>query len=100
VNAPNFVKLRQIGARGIDLLMSDSTHAMKEGLSKTESEIGSELHEIISKATGRIILSVSSNHIGRIRQIIESGEKLGRTVFLSGRNLSESIHMSRETGYI
>lgn len=100
VNSPNFVKLRQIGARGIDLLMSDSTQSMQEGFGKTEAEIGIDIHDIIAKTTGRLIIATSSSLIGRIRQIIESAEKLGRTVFLDTRRLLENVNLSRELGYL
>lgn len=93
-------KLEQIGARGIDLLMSDSINSMKEGFSKTEAEIGAELHQIISKTEGRIIIAISASLIGRIGQIIESAEKTGRTVFLNGRGIMENVNLGRTLGCI
>lgn len=96
----DMAKLEQIGARGIDLLMSDSTNSMKEGFTKTEAEIGAELHEVIAKTEGRIIIAICSSLIGRMGQIIESAEKTGRTVFLNGRGIMENVNLGQELGLL
>ncbi|MDD2566255.1 MAG: ribonuclease J [Candidatus Gracilibacteria bacterium] len=93
-------KIAEIGARGIDLLMSDSTNSLKEGFTQTEADIGVELHKIISESQGRIVIATFASLIGRIHQIIESAEKTGRTVFLNGRSMVENVRIGRELGYI
>lgn len=62
----NFAKIGQIGLRGINLLLSDSVNSLKEGFTKTEAEIGMDVHEIISQAGGRVIIALSPNLIGRV----------------------------------
>lgn len=99
-NQADFEKIRKIGTRGIDMLMSDSTNSMKEGFAKTEAEIGKELHEIIMKTEGRIIVSMFASLIGRMGQIIGSAEKAGRTVFLNGRSMVENMNIGRNCGFI
>lgn len=99
-NSPDFAKLQQIGARGIDFLMSDSVNSMKEGFTKTEAEIGAEIHEIIEKTEGRIIIAAFSSLVGRIGQVIESAEKTGRNVFVNGRSMMGNINLARELGHI
>ena len=101
IDSPSdLAKLGQIGARGIDLLMSDSTNSMKEGFTKTETEIGAEIHEIIQKTEGRIIIAIPASLIGRIDQVLKSAEKTGRSVFLDNRSMMENATIGRELGFI
>ncbi|MDD2487314.1 MAG: ribonuclease J [Candidatus Gracilibacteria bacterium] len=96
----DLTKIGEIGLRGIDLLLSDSTNSLKEGFTKTEADIGVELHKLISEASGRIIVATFSSLIGRAQQVVESAEKNGRTVFLNGRSMVENMKIGRELGFI
>ncbi|MDD2516198.1 MAG: ribonuclease J [Candidatus Gracilibacteria bacterium] len=96
----NLSKIGEIGSRGIDLLMSDSTNSMREGFTQTEADIGDSLHKVISEAKGRVIIATFSSLIGRMQQIIESAEKTGRSVYLNGRSMVENARIGRELGFI
>jgi len=96
----NLSKIGEIGSRGIDLLMSDSTNSLKEGFTQTEADIGEQLHKIISEAQGRVIIATFSSLIGRIQQIVDSSEKMGRTLFLNGRSMVENVAIGRELGFV
>ena len=53
----NLHKMAEIGSRGVTLLLSDSTNALNEGMSASESRVDEALSEIFTKHKGRIIIA-------------------------------------------
>ncbi len=101
-NAPptDFEKLKEIGSRGILLLMSDSTGAEAEGRSLSEKVICENLEKIFQKAKGRIFASTFASLINRIQDIITLSEKHGRKVVLEGYGMKTNIEIARNLGFI
>ena len=50
----NIHKMASIGKRGVTLLLSDSTNALNEGMSLSESKVDNALREIFAREKGRI----------------------------------------------
>ena len=95
----DFQRIAEIGKRGIDVLMVDSTNALKPGFCKSEADVAARLEEIIEKTKGRLIISSFSSLIGRINQIVNIAAKNNRKVFLSGRSMVENVKIAEELGY-
>ncbi|KKU27310.1 MAG: RNA-metabolising metallo-beta-lactamase [Candidatus Magasanikbacteria bacterium GW2011_GWA2_46_17] len=93
-------RIAQIGAQGVMALMSDSTNASQPGHQLSESEIGTNLDDIIGKAPGRIIIGTFSSLLARIKQIIEISEKLGKVVALDGFSMKSNVEIAKELGYM
>ena len=96
----NFNKLKEIGRRGIHLLISDSTGAEQEGHSLSEQDISTNLEEIFKTTSGRIIAATFSSLINRIQQIITISEKYKRKVCVEGYSMRTNIDISKKLGYI
>lgn len=73
---------------------------MKDGFSKTEALVNKNLQDILSKASGRVIIATPPSLIGRIQQIIDSAESMGKTVFLSGQAMMGDLGIARDLGYL
>ncbi len=93
-------KIARIGSEGVLALMSDSTNASSPGHQMSESEIGTNLEDIISKAPGRIIIGTFASLLTRIKQIIETAEKLGKVVALDGFSMKSNIEIAKGLGYM
>ena len=93
-------KLSRIGAKGVLLAMVDSTNALKPGHTLSESIIERELQKTILDVKGRLIITTFASTIGRLARIIETAEKAGRTVFLSGRSMERNIAIARKLNYL
>ena len=102
VNEPptDFRRLREIGKRGVLLLMSDSTGAEEEGHSLSEKEIFQNLEKIFKEAKGRIIAATFGSLINRIQQLITLSEKYGRKVALDGYTMKINVQICKRLGYI
>jgi ribonuclease J len=80
--------------------MSDSTDAEEEGHSLSESEITTNLEEIIKQAKGRVIAATFASLINRIQQIITISEKYGRKVAIEGYSMRTNVEIVKRLGYI
>jgi len=96
----DFKKLKEIGKRGITLLMSDSTGAEQEGHSLSEKEINKNLEEIFKKTKGRIIVATFSSLINRLQQVVTLSEKYGRKVGVVGHSMKTNIWLSKKLGHL
>lgn len=97
----NIHKMAEIGKKGVKLLMSDSTNAMVEGMSLSESKVDETLSDIFSTyKNNRLIIATFASNIYRLKHIIETCRKNKRKVALFGRSMDVSIDIAIECGYI
>jgi len=96
----DLAKIARIGEQGVLALMSDSTNALQPGTQMSETEIGTNLEDIINKAPGRIIIGTFSSLLSRIKQIIQTAEKLGKVVALDGYSMKSNVAIAKELGYM
>jgi len=91
----DFERLKEIGKRGILLLMSESTGAEEKGHSLSEKTILENLEEIFKKEKGRIIAATFASLINRIQQLITLSEKYGRKVAIEGYSMKTNIEIAQ-----
>ena len=97
----NLAKMAAIGAKGVKLLMSDSTNALSPGISLSESIVDENLGEIFrNNQNNRIILATFASNIYRLQHIIETCRENKRKVALFGRSMDTSIDIAIKCGYI
>ena len=96
----NLYKMAKIGKRGVSLLLSDSTNALNEGFSNSESKVDEALSEIFSKTDGRIIIATFASNIYRLKHIVDTCRRNGRKIAIFGRSMETNIEISIESGYI
>lgn len=94
-------KMAHLGSRGVDLLISDSTNALNEGMSISESKVDSALTDIFDTYTSnRIIIATFASNIYRLKHIVETCFKHNRKICVFGRSMDNNIKISIEGGYI
>ena len=93
-------KIIRIGNNGVDVLLSDSTNALKPGHTISEMVLGETLDEIIRSTQSRILIASFSSLIGRIGQVLQSAKKYDRKVFVSGRSMINNIDIASKLGYL
>ncbi len=81
-------RLGEIGRKGVQLLMCESTNVCRKGYSMSEKSVGRTLDEIIKKhADNRIIVATFASNIHRMQQILDIAEKYKRKVAFTGRSM-------------
>lgn len=96
----NLQKMASIGKRGVTLLLSDSTNALNEGMSLSESRVDHALSEIFKREKGRIIIATFASNIYRLKHIVETCKRNGRKITVFGRSMENNIEISIQGGYI
>jgi ribonuclease J len=90
----------RIGAKGVDLLLSDSTNAEIPGFVTPEREIGPVLERTFGRAKGRIIVASFASHVHRVQQVFDAAHVHGRKVALIGRSMVRNMGIARDLGLL
>lgn len=94
-------KMACLGEEGVDLLIGDSTNALNEGFSTSESVVDETLGEMFDKCkTNRIIIATFASNIYRVKHIFETCYKHNRKICIFGRSMENNINISINNGYI
>jgi ribonuclease J len=93
-------KLAEYGKQGVVLLLADSTYAEIPGYTPSEQLVGEALRNIMSTASGRVIVTTFASLIARIQQVIDGAEATGRRVFVTGRSMENNVQMAFDLGYL
>ncbi|MEK7864117.1 MAG: ribonuclease J, partial [Chloroflexota bacterium] len=96
----DFARLAAIAAKGVLLLMSDSTRAEVAGYTPSERHVGEIFDGIMARAPGRVITTTFASNISRIKQIIEIASVWGRRTAIIGRSMDNYTKTARDLGYL
>ena len=96
----DFGAIAKYGAKGIDLLLSESTNVEKEGYSVSETTIGAEFDKMFTATNKRIIIATFASNLHRLQQAVNSAVKCNRKVAVVGRSMANTIKIGYELGYI
>ena len=93
-------KLAAIGAKGVRLLLSDSTNVDRSGFSPSERSIFEKLDQIFRQTENRLFLCTFSSSLHRIQQFIDLAVCHRRLVAITGRSMISNIRTASELGYL
>jgi len=81
-------------------MAADSTNTTRPGWSDSETTVRENLREIVSQATGRLIMGTFASLVDRVIYVIQEAEKMGKKVIIDGRGMRESIEIATELGRV
>ena len=87
-------KMAELGKKGVTLLLSDSTNALSEGFSKSESSVDGTLNDIVARHHGRVIIATIASNIYRIKHIVETCKQYNRKIVVFGRSMENAIELA------
>lgn len=96
----NIHKMASIGSKGVSLLLSDSTNALNDGMSVSESKVDAALSHIFMKHNTRIIIATFASNIYRLKHIVDTCKRNNRKIAIFGRSMENNIEISLNSGYI
>ncbi len=96
----DLAKLTELSARGVDLLLSDSTNAERPGWTPSESVIGPAFDEVFAKAKGRVIVATFASLISRVQQVADAAAKHGRKLAIAGPSMVDNVKIARRLKYL
>jgi ribonuclease J len=93
-------KLTALGEEGVLALIGDSTNAVRDGRSPSESDVARTLAELIRTAPARVAVTTFASHVGRLRAVADAARAAEREVVVVGRAMERVVQVARETGYL
>jgi ribonuclease J len=93
-------KFRALGAEGVRAVICDSTNAVREGQSPSETDVANSLAEIVATAKGRVAITTFASNVARIRSAAFAAAAAGREVVVVGRAMERVINVAREMRYL
>ncbi len=89
-----------IGARGVRLLLADSTNAEREGYVPSEVTVGERLNEIVAHAHGRVLVACFASHVHRVQQAIDAVVRDQRRFAFIGRSMLRNSEIAMNLGVL
>lgn len=82
--------LREIGRRGIDLLVFDAQNVETPGWTVSEREVLESLSQLMDQIPGRIIFTGFGSNLQRIRDLVKIARALGRPTQFVGSGMKKA----------
>jgi ribonuclease J len=96
----DLAKIARIGTEWVRLYIWDSLWSQNPWWSKSEKVIWETIEQQIRDVKWRMLIATFATNIGRVIQIINSGIKYNKVVFLTGRSMINNIDICQELWYI
>jgi ribonuclease J len=93
-------KLAELGNRGVDLLLCDSTNAERLGFTGSERLVGEAFRQIIPQREGRVLVASFASNVHRMQQAIDVAVQCGRKVAVVGRSMRKNLNIANNLGYL
>jgi len=93
-------KLAEIGNRGVDLLLGDSTNAERPGNTGSERLVGEAFRTIFPLRRGKILVASFASNVHRMQQAADVAVECGRKVTVVGRSMRKNLNIARNLGYV
>jgi ribonuclease J len=93
-------KLAEIGNRGVDLMLGDSTNAERPGSTGSERLVGEAFRTLFPLRRGRILVASFASNIHRMQQAADVAIESGRKITVIGRSMRKNLNIARNLGYV
>jgi len=93
-------RLAEIGNRGVDLLLGDSTNAERPGMTGSERLVGEAFRTLMPLRRGRILVASFASNIHRMQQAADVAVECGRKIAVVGRSMRKNLNIARNLGYL
>lgn len=93
-------RFQELGRRGVNAVICDSTNATKEGSSVSESELFEGLLAEVLSSQSRVVIACFASNIARLQTLGNVAHVSGRYLGLLGRSLKRMVNCARAAGYL
>ncbi len=93
-------RLFELGERGVDVLLSDSTNIDNLGSAGSEREVADALADVIGSARQRVVVGLFSSNVQRLISLGQIAKSTGRRIGLLGRSLRTHVEAAHDLGHL
>jgi len=100
---PNFKRFKELGDKGVKVLILDSLYADTPMKTPSESIAREMLKDVLLGVNSKgkaVIVTTFSSHIARLRSIVELARKLKRRPVFIGRSLDKYLSAAKSAGIL
>ncbi len=98
-NLIDLKRISEIGAKGVLLMLAESTNIERKGTSLSESMVGESLNHIFSEnPERRIFIATFASNVHRLQQILDIAKKYKRKVAFAGRSMINIVEYAGKIG--
>lgn len=91
-----FQAFQEYGDQGVQLLLSDSTNAEREGHTLSEADIEKSFERLLLAQKGRLIIALFASNIRRIERILSLAKVQNKKVAFLGRSMHSYTRLAFE----
>lgn len=96
----DFAKLAEFSARGVAVLLGDSTNSERPGWTPSERVIGPAFDEVFRTAPGRIIIATFASLIARMQQVADASIRHDRKMAFVGTSMVDNAKIAQKMNYL
>jgi len=93
-------RLRELGDEGVLALVGDSTNAVRDGRSPSETEVAATIKKLVGAAKGRVAVTTFASNVARMKAVADAAKAAEREVVVVGRAMERAVQVARECGYL
>ncbi len=95
----NLQRIAEIGAKGVTLMLGESTNVERRGSSTSERVVGQSLENIFNaNPNKRLIIACFASSNYRVQQVLTLAHKYGRKVVLAGKSMKAMVDVASACG--
>ncbi len=92
-------RIAQIGAKGVLLMLGESTNVERKGNSNSEKLVGKSLENIfMDNVNRRLVIACFASSNYRVQQVLTLAHKYHRKVVLAGKSMKAIVEVASECG--
>ena len=96
----DLARFGELGNEGVLALLADSTNVERAGYTPSESTVADGLDRQFKNCDQRIIVTTFASNMYRIQSVIDTAQRYGRKVAVTGRSMENMLKVGTELGYL
>ena len=96
----DLARLGELGSQGVLAMLSDSTNVERSGYTPSENTVAEGLDRQFRNCDQRIIVTTFASNMHRIQAVLNTAQRYGRKVAVTGRSMENMLKVSQELGYL
>jgi len=96
----NLARFGELGNQGVLALLADSTNVERAGYTPSENTVAEGLDRQFKNCDQRIIVTTFASNMYRIQAVLNTAQRYGRKVAVTGRSMENMLKVAQELGYL
>ena len=92
--------LSEIGKKGINTLVCDSTNVFNDHHGRSESNLFDNFVNLFKKVKGIVVATTFASNLARLKTLASAANRTGRSLVVLGRAMNNMINYGKESGIL